>query len=168
MLAPLSETAAGSRAKHCCVPLLAASLWREDTPLQPRPFLIFALCRQIPCARFGQAFVESQHAKQCRGDRRCAQEHTVYDGTTHWEEHYFQYTVMSLEYGVKGIKLRCPAIKASCGFAPTACGADSGLCLVTSLFCVMLLLQMSQPQVSTYALPHAISKTQSQPLTHTH
>jgi len=46
--------------------------------------------------------------------------------------------------------------------------ADFGLCLVASLLPVMLLLQMSQPQVSTHALHHSISNTQSQPLTHTH
>jgi len=34
--------------------------------------------------------------------------------------------------------------------------ADFGLCLVASLLPVMLLLQMSQPQVSTHALPATV------------
>ena len=46
--------------------------------------------------------------------------------------------------------------------------ADFGLCLVASLLPVMLLLQMSQPQVSTHAPSHSISNTHFQPLFHTH
>jgi len=81
-----------------------------------------------------------------------------------WEEHYFQGTVMPLEYGARGsynVLLSKPAALLLLRVA-----ADFELCLVASLLPVMLLLQMSQPQVSTPS--HSISNTQSQPLTHTH
>ena len=105
--------------------IVACHIWThlfggKTPPCNLCPRLSFALCRQIPCARLEQAFVEPHHAKRCRGTRRCAQEHTVYDGVTHWEEHYFQCTVMPLEYGARSIKLQCSAIKAS-GFAAAAC-----------------------------------------------
>jgi len=61
--AALPENAAGPQARHGCEPHLPHLLGGKTPPCSLRPRPLLALCRQIPCARLEQTFVESRRAK---------------------------------------------------------------------------------------------------------